>query len=475
MIGMSLKYLALAPEALVVALAVLLLLNGRFRPAPFRALRPRLAGVVAVVLLVALGLELWAGANVGTYFGGALVQDRLALFVKASALIATAVAVAAADWAAEDAPSLGLAMPLLALFGLMVTASAGDVVGVWAGLELAGVAGVGLLSVRRPDLGLRLLVAGAAMSALTLFGLAYVYATAGTADLSGIRQVLVGAAPTLPLAIPVLLALGALAFRASVAPAQVASGPALPPASPLSVGLVAGIGAAAALVAAIKIAAALAPVAAIYGPYLEVVAAVVMLGSGFAALAVRAPRTRLAFLAAGQAGWVIAGLSTHFVAGTGAAVFLLGAFVFAATAGPAVLGASGISEGAIAGLATLRPHRAAAITLATLSLAGAPPLAGFFGEFAVAASLAQAGHFELIVIGLVGGVLGTIAALGTVRALFLLSPVEEARRGIAALPAFTRVSAGAALVMCAVFALFVVWANPISTLAGQGAKGLGLR
>ena len=469
------KYWALAPEALVVVLAVVLLLNGRFRPARLRGLRSRLPAIAATALLVGLGIELWAGATVGSYFNGALVQDRLALFANAAGLLATAVAIGVADWSAEDSPSLSLAMPLLALFGLMVTASAGDVVGLWAGLELAGAAGVGLLAVRRPDLGLRLVVLGAAASAMTLFALAYVYATTGTADLLGIRQVLVGAAPTLPLALPVLLVVGALAFRASLSPAQIAAGPVLPPPSPLSIGLVTGLGASTALIATIKIAAALSPVAAVYGPYLEIVSAIVILGAGAAALGVRTPRARIAFLAAGQAGWVLAALSTHFGGGTGSAVFLLGAFVLAATAGPAVMGASGFAEASLAGLGTLRPQRAAALALALLSLAGAPPLAGFFGEFTVAAAIARSGHFELLAIGLLGSVLSTMAAIGTVRALYLLNPIEEARRGIAALPAFTRFSAGAAVLMCAAFGAYIVWANPILTLASQGAEGLGLK
>ena len=472
------KYLVLAPEALVVALAVALLLNGRFRPSLLRPVRSRLQIVVAVVLLIALGVELWAGATVGSYFGGGLVQDRLALFAKAAGLLAAAAAIAVADWPAEDSPSLALALSLLALFGLMVTASAADVVGVWAGVELAGVAGIGLMAVRRPDLGLRLLLAAAAASAMTLFGFAYVYATAGTADLLGIRQALVGVAPTLPLALPVLILLGALALRAATQPAQAAAGPAMlpaPPVSPIALGLVAGLGASAALIAAIKIAAALTPVGAAYGPFLEVVAGIVIVGAGAAALSVRSPRARIAFLAAGQAGWVLAGLSTHYRGGIGSAVFLLGAFAFAATAGPAAMAGSGIAEASIAGLGLLRPQRAAAVALAMLSLAGAPPLAGFFGEFAVAASLAQSGEFMLLAAALLGSIFSVVAAIGTLRALFLLNPVEEARRGVAALPVWTRFSAAGALAICAVLAAYVIWANPILSLADQGAKGLGLR
>jgi NADH-quinone oxidoreductase subunit N len=460
---------------MVVAAGVALLLAGRFRPAQQRRLRSRLPAVAAIVLLVAFGIELYAGANVGSYFGGGLVQDRLALFAKAAGLLAAAAAIAVADWPSEESPSLALAMTMFALFGLMVTASAGDVIGVWAGLELAGAAGVGMLAVRRPDLGLRLLLLGAAASAMTLVGLAYVYATAGTADLLGIRQVLLGAAPTLPLALPVLLLLGALAFRAAMTPAQVAAGPNLPPASPLSTGLVVGLVAAAALVAAVKVAAALSPVSGVYSPYLEVVAAAAMIGGGAAALAVRTPRARIAFLAAGQAGWVLAGLSTHYRGGTGSAVFLLGAFVLAATAGPAAMGATGSAEAALAGMGTLRPHRAAALSLALLSLAGVPPLAGFFGVFAVGSALAQSGHFELLALGLLGTTLSTVAALGTLRVMYLQNPLDEARRGGVVLPVWTRLSAGAAVALCVVIGAYGLFASPILALADQSAEGLGLK
>jgi len=469
------KYTALVPEAMVVAGGIALLLIGRFQPAQQRRLRARLPAAAAIVLLVAFGIELYAGANVGTYFGGGFVQDRLALFAKAAGLLAAATAIAVADWPVEESPSLALALTLFALFGLMVTSSAGDLVGVWAGLELAGAAGVGILAVRRPDLGLRLLLLGAAASAMTLIGLAYVYATAGTADLLGIRQVLLGAAPTLPLALPVLLVLGALAFRAAVTPAQVASGPTLPPASPLSSGLIIGLVAAAALVAAVKVGAALSPVSGVYAPYLEVVAAVAMIGGGAAALAVRTPRSRIAFLAAGQSGWVLAGLATHFRGGIGSAVFLLGAFVLAATAGPAAMGASGQAEAALAGMGTLRPHRAAALALALLSLAGVPPLAGFFGEFAIGTALARSGHFELLALGLLGTTLSTVAVLGTLRVMYLQNPLEEARRGGAILPVWTRLSATAAVVLCMAIAAYGLLASPILALADQSAEGLGLK
>jgi NADH-quinone oxidoreductase subunit N len=465
----------LIPEGLVVATALLLVLSARFGGVP-RSLRRHLPAIVAGVVLVAFVLELWLGATLANLFGGGFVQDRFALFTKAAALLTAATAISVADWSAEDSLPIGLVMALLAAFGVMIAASAGDFVALWAGLELAAATGVVLVGLRRPDLGLRLLITGGVATALLVVGFAFVYATAGTADLVNARQVLQSAAPTLPLAIPVLLLLGGLAVRAGVAPFHIASLPAGLGATPLGAGLVLGLVAAAALIATIKIVAVLSPVPEVFSPYLAVIAAVAMVGGGAAALAVRAPRTRLAYLAAGQAGWVAAGLSTHYRGGLGGSLFLLGAFALAATCGPAVLGGAEGGEASLAGMGALRPARAAGIAMVFLSLAGAPPLAGFFGEFAVAAALAQGGHIELLALGVLGSVLSLVAVLGTLRVLYIQSPPEEGRRAVGfALPARTTVSTAGAVVLCAVIAAYGVFGNPILGLAYQGAEALGLR
>ena len=469
------RNLVLLPEALVVGTAVVVILVGRFGWLP-RAARLYLPQATAVIVLVALGIELWAGPTLSTYFGGALIQDRFALFAKAAALLTAAVALAATDWTSEDSLHLGLAMALLAVFGAMVASTAGDLLGLWAGLELAGAAGVVLVSLRRPDLGLRLLVVGGLASALLLTGLAFLYANVGNADLGAIRAWLVGREATIVLAIPVLLLLSGLAVRAGVAPFHVGSLPVGLGASPLGAGLIIGLVAMVAAIVALKLVAALLPVPEVFAPYSQVVAAVAMVGGGLAALAVRSPRPRMAYLAVSQAGWIAAGLSTHFRAGIAGSLFLLGAFAVAATCGPAVLGRAEGGEPAIHGFGTVRPVRAAGLALAMLSLAGAPPLAGFFGELTVASALAQSGNYALIGLGVLGSVLGIAATLGTLRAMFIQSPIEESRRGAAAaLPAVTTFSTAGAVAFCAVVAGYGVFGFPIMGLATQGAEALGLR
>src|SRR5260370_28441863 len=120
--------------------------------------------------------------------------------------------------------------------------------------------------------------------------------------------------------------------------------------------------------------------------------------------------------------------------GLGASLCLLGAFAVAATAGPAVMAGADAGEFALAGMGLLRPARAAGIALVFLSLAGVPPVAGFFGEFAVASAGAQSGAVWLLAFGVLGAGMSMAASVGTLRAIYLHSPPGEGPRAARARP-----------------------------------------
>ena len=168
-----------------------------------------------------------------------------------------------------------------------------------------------------------------------------------------------------------------------------------------------------------------------------------------------------------QLGWFLASLAVPDRFGIAAGLFLLSAYLLAAAGGPIALAA--LPHG-LAGLAERGVGRAVAFTACYLSLAGVPPLAGFFGQFAVAAELARAGLFWLIALGVFGSALLLFAALRDVRLAFLTSPGEQ----VFAAPR-DRLTFAGALLAAALVSVYGFLALPVSSLALQGAAAIGLR
>jgi NADH-quinone oxidoreductase subunit N len=435
----------LVPEALVAGAGVVCLLERRF--AVLR--RSWLPPAAALVVLAALAVELIWGGQLTTLFGGGFSQDRFALFAKAAILLTTLLIVLAADWRELGFTSLGLT--LLAAFGGMVAASATDLAVLWAGLELAVLASVAALGLRDPAAARRLLPLLAALGALVALGMALLAAGAGTIVLNGMRAGLVTPV-ALPLAIAVLLVLGALFVQLGLATF-------LGPLGPLAT--------AAAGIVLLKVAGAVIGLAVAWTFFVPAVAALAMLAAALGAVAGGPARGIVGWAGLLQLGWVVAGLAGGSRAALGASLFLFGAYLVASAAAPIVLGDA---PHGLAGLAERSAARAAAFAICLLSLAGIPPLAGFFGEFAIAAQLAHAGLFWLVAVGFFAWALVGFAVLRDLRLIFLASPgehVAHTRQGVFA-------TGGAALAAVVVVA-YVLFANPISGLAVQGASAVGLR
>lgn len=468
------------PEVLVMAAALGALLasappgRGRALPA-HEELELVLPPLITPLLVIALGLELWLGGAVGTLFQGGFVQDRFALFAKAVLLAALIVAVAGAEW--EEEPSwLVLPMLLLAGLGGMVAASASSLLGLWAGFQLSVTAAAVAVAARHRESGLRQLLAAGLSGSLVAIGFAYLYASAGAASLDGVRQALAGN-PTLPLAIAILIGLAGLAVGLLLAPLQLQAQDAYGGASPLGAAALGGLAVGAAGVVAIKLGAALIGVAQAWTPFLAAVAALAMLLGGLAALSASSPRRLMFGLTVAQSGWLAAGLAAHDRAGTAAAVYLLGALALAAVAAPVLAGAVEEGFNGLRNLADRQPARAAGLGLALLSLAGAPPLAGFFAEFTVAVGLASSNLDWLILVGLLSGIICVVACARALRLIFL-EVVEEAPRRRSAYEfgsAADVLHFGAGLAAAVLLASYGLFANPIHGLAVQGASALGLR
>jgi NADH-quinone oxidoreductase subunit N len=470
----------LLPEALVLAGAVGTVLAGaprgrRRSQSPAEDLDLRLPTMVTGLLLVALVLELWLGGGAGRLFGGGFVQDRFALLAKVALIVALGLAVAGAEWE-EESSWLVLPMLLLAGLGGMVAASATSLLGLWAGLQLSATAAAVAVATRDRELGLRLLLAAGLSGSLLALGFAYLYAAAGVAGLAELRQALIGRT-TLPLAVATVVSLAGLALGLVPALLLPQARQAYRVASPLGVATLGGVAAAAAAVALIKLGAALLGVEQGWTPFLAAVAALAMLAGAVGALSAASPRSLTAGLTVAQAGWLVAGLAAHDKAGLTGAAYLLAAFVVAAVAAPVLAGPAETGFNGLRNLADRQPARAAGLGLALLSLAGVPPLAGFFGEFTVGAGLVAGQVAWLLAVGLLSGIICTVACGRAIRLIFL-EVVDEQPRRRHALDFGSGSDAlrfGAGLAAAFLIAAYGLFANPIHGLAVQGAAALGLR
>ena len=457
----------LAPEVVVVASAVALLLGTRVLPRR-RWLWLRLGVLAAVV--VALGLELWLGAAVGTLFAGGWQQDRFALFAKAALLLGLIVLLAG-DLEARDseAPSAALPLAVLVAFGGMVAASATSLVGLWAGLELAALAAVAAAGVSAREVGTRLLLVSAVAGALVAVGFAVLYATTGGASLATLGSALKPSSVNAPLAFVVLLTLTGIVVRLGLAPFQLGTLEGGLAVAPVGAGALGGLLTGVAAVVAARLLGGLDAVNLAWAPWLSVLAAFTMALGGLQAATATSGRAIVAWLVVTQVGWLAAGLAVHDRRGSAAALLVLGALLLAAPAAPLL---AGDESGDLRGLRRAQPVRAAGLTILLLSLAGLPLLAGGIGQFAVAAELIRAGAAWVLGVGLLGSLLALFGVVRVIRQVYLEPGPEPARggRGAPARPSWSPVALAPAVLVL----LYSVLANPISGLALQGAAALKL-
>ncbi|MGH7904932.1 MAG: proton-conducting transporter membrane subunit, partial [Candidatus Dormibacteraceae bacterium] len=437
---------------------------------PAREGRDRWIAAPCALILAALVAEIVVGSALGTLFGGGFRQDRFALFCDILLLVAALIALASLDWDADA--GLAGAVPLAALAG-MVAASAGNLAVLWAALAVAtatpvSVSAAGgtlkrlpgrLLGGSGPRTALPWAIAVIAVGAgLALLGLA---GAAGAADALAAVLTLIG--------LEVLAVLGTL---------QVGHGPVAGgrgetvrrDVSPLSLALSGGLGGAVALIALLEVSGRLAGGAGWSG-YLLVAAAVALAAGGLGAVAASSPARMIAFLGLGQAGWLLSGLAGGHRLSAGAAIYLLGAYLVTLSALPllARIG-SGAGFRSLAGLGAREPARAAGLGLGLLSLAGLPPLAGWFGEFTVAAEMARGQHLWLLALGLLEFVLALAAAFRALALLYLEPEPEGPARAQR-----SRLSGAGGVGLVLVVIAYGVFANPVHGLAVQGAAALGVR
>ncbi len=392
-------------------------------------------------LMVALALWIGKGQS-GTQsgFGGMLVDDAFARFAKVTILAsAAAVLVISRDFMARR--GLGrFEYPLLvalSVVGMMVMVSAGDLMALYMGLELQSLALYVVASLQRDDkrsteAGLKYFVLGALSSGLLLYGASLVYGYAGTTLFTGILSTVSQGVP-LGLLFGLVFMLSGLAFKVSAAPFHMWT-PDVYEGSPTPV---TAFFATAPKVAAMALIARLVHDAfgGVTGQWSQVLAALsvasMFLGA-IAAIGQTDIKRLMAYSSIAHMGFALMGLAAGGAEGVQAMLIYMAIYVtmnvgtFAFIMSMEKDGKPVTDIGSLNQFSKSEPLKALAMLVLLFSLAGVPPMLGFFGKFYVLKAAVDADMAWLALAGAVASVIGAFYYLRIVFYMYFGADVDGA-------------------------------------------------
>ena len=474
---------AVLPEIVLAAGAMALLMFGAFGGAE-GGTRMERAGGLAIVALILSGIAVVAGSGAEQAFEGAFIADAFARFFKLLVLAGSAVAILLSFDDLRRANADRYEVPvliLLATVGMMMMISAGDLIALYLGLELQSLALYVLAAVRRDDVrsseaGMKYFVLGALSSGMLLYGASLLYGFTGTTSFAGLAAAAAapGAASNLGLVAGLVFLLVGLAFKISAVPFHMWT-PDVYEGAPTPV--TAFFAAAPKLAAMALLARVLSEgFGGLFVQWQKIViflAIASMLLGAFAAIGQTNIKRLMAYSSIGHVGFALVGLAAGTQEGIQSLLVYLAIYLVMTLGSFAVILAMRRDEGPVediyelAGLAETNLPMAFILAMLMFSLAGVPPLAGFFAKFYVFAAAIKAELYALAVIGVLASVVGAFYYIRIVKVMFF----DEAKpRFIPAAP-YVRVVMIAA---CLFVLLYAVYPAPLVDAAAAAAQSLKL-
>jgi NADH-quinone oxidoreductase subunit N len=465
------------PEIWLALAAMALLMFGVFRKEESTDL---VNAASVVVLAVAGALVMFGTEGREVAFHGAFVVDGFARLMKVLVLLGSAAAIALSVHFMKAERIERFEYPvliLLATLGMLMMVSANDMISLYVGLEMQSlalyvVAAIDRDSTRSSEAGLKYFVLGALSSGMLLYGMSLIYGFTGSTNFADIAAQLGDKGPNLGLIFGLVFLLAGLAFKVSAVPfhmwtPDVYEGAPTPvttffAAAPKIAGM------------AVFMRVVIQPFPAITADWQQIVVfiAIASMALGaFAAIGQTNIKRLLAYSAIGHVGYALVGLAAGTPEGVrGVIVYMLIYLVMTLGTFGCVL-AMRRRDGAVEEIADLaglaRTNRPMAFVLAMLmfSLAGIPPLAGFFAKYFVFLAAIQAGLVALAVIGVVLSVVSAFYYLRIVKLMFF----DEAVEPFEPMPSEIKL----VVAIAGLFVVgFVIVAEPIVVLAHAAALSL---
>jgi NADH-quinone oxidoreductase subunit N len=428
-----------------------LLLVDLFIPQEKKKLTALLA---ALGLVLTLAIVLARPGLTASAFNGMLVIDGFSTFLNSLLLISGLASIALAyDYLKRTGIERGeyYVLLLFSLLGMMMIASASDLIMVFLSLELLSIplyvlAGIAVPRLSSEEAGLKYFLLGAFASGFVLYGTALVYGATGTTKLSGIVDaVTVGSLDLTLLAIGAALFLIGLGFKVAVVPFHMWT-PDVYEGAPSSVTAFMAVGAKVAGFAALLRVFTLAfpALSSDLTPVLWALAAFTMVLGNVVAIAQKNIKRMLAYSSIAHAGYIMMafvpyGQEDIASSSVASALFYLVAYAFASFTAWAVVialerntdgidGNQGLNLEDYAGLGRKQPLLAAAMTVAMLSFIGIPPTLGFVGKFYIFSTAIAGGYLGLALIGVLTSLISAYYYLRVVVIMYMREGEPIVRR-----------------------------------------------
>ncbi|GAB4231163.1 MAG: NADH-quinone oxidoreductase subunit NuoN [Methyloligellaceae bacterium] len=465
------------PELLLACGAMALLMLGVFRREEEDS---ALAWSAVAILLLAAALILRQDGSETSLFGGTFVMDGFARFMKVLTLLGSAVALFMSFDYLRDARLLKFEYPvlvLLATLGMLMMISANDLIALYLGLELQSlslyvIASFRRDSVRSSEAGLKYFVLGALSSGMLLYGCSLIYGFTGTTGFEGIAASLKTAGAGLGLIFGLVFFLAGFAFKISAVPFHMWT-PDVYEGAPTPV--------TAFFASAPKIAAMAMFLRAVFTGFpsitpewqqIIVFLSIASMGLGaFAAIGQTNIKRLMAYSSIGHMGFALVGLAAGTQGGARGVIVYLAIYLVMTLGVFACILAMKRSDGMVeeidelAGLSRNSPLIAFLLAMLLFSLAGIPPLAGFFAKFYVFLAAIHAKLYLLAVLGVLFSVVGAYYYLRIVKIMYFDEPAEQ----FEPMPGSLRVVLGVSTLLVM---FFFVYPAPLVAAAGAAAKSL---
>ncbi len=461
------------PEVILAVSALVLLAWGAFQGKTSPAFT-----LASVVALLAAAVAAVVGPH-GHAFNGVYSADAAATYAKVAIFISSAIGIVLGDrWLAQrgDQKFEYAVLIILAALGMGVTASAGDLISLYIGVELQSLALYVLAAFRRDDAkaseaGLKYFVLGALSSGLLLYGSSLIYGFAGSTRFADIAAVAHGGHGVGLLFGLVFLICG-LAFKVSAAPFHMWTPDVYEGAPTPVVGFFAAAPKLAAMMMFARVLGDAFPDSVAQWRQVLVIAALISVFVGaFAGLAQTNLKRLWAYSSIANVGYALLGVATGGETGLHAMLVFMILYMVDVTGFFACLQALSrdgkpmetIED--MAGLIKERPGIALAMTAFSLSALGLPPFSGFWSKFYVFKAALGTGDVMMqwaAVLGLVGSVVGAFYYLRLIKSMWF-----DASKGVvdAPAPAARAVGFAAALFAFPVVLVALIWLDPAAKAA----------